>query len=221
VLALKQARANPQMWNRYAYVRNNPIASTDPTGKYTCDGSVSECAAVVIAVNDTRRAAEYLTRHHLPGATALTTISNLYGRPGETNGTVVKVTDLKASIAGNAETHGIGPFKTTTIQVNREEIAANANSDGSVEGRVALAETVAHEGSHGVDQRADGMPVTVRYFMATESRAYRTEGFVDMAFGVNGSNGIWTLLGGFNTKAIEQGAESSVREVCGNGECPP
>ena len=42
---------NPQTWNRYAYVGNNPLSNVDPLG--LCDSGVSICVTTTIEVTDT------------------------------------------------------------------------------------------------------------------------------------------------------------------------
>jgi hypothetical protein len=40
----------PQSWNRYAYVRNNPILLVDPKGLYVCRGQDNQCNTLKLAL---------------------------------------------------------------------------------------------------------------------------------------------------------------------------
>ena len=42
---MAQKLVDPQQWNMYAYVRNNPLRLIDPTGMYTCGATEAECKA--------------------------------------------------------------------------------------------------------------------------------------------------------------------------------
>ena len=48
---------DPQTWNMYAYVRNNPTNLTDPMGLFDCDVSGGDCEVIEGALVDTKNAA--------------------------------------------------------------------------------------------------------------------------------------------------------------------
>jgi RHS repeat-associated protein len=58
VIAWSAAARDPQLWNRYAYVRNNPLRYTDPDGRCIWDLCIGEVAAAA-AVSEAAVAGAY------------------------------------------------------------------------------------------------------------------------------------------------------------------
>lgn len=182
--------------NLYAYVGNDPINRTDPTGLYTCNGNKEQCSGVSKALDDVRKAAasKDLTRAERQ---TLTKIANLYGKADEKNGIGVFFRSTKelSAISGKGrdpvgvtvlgpKTGNIGIFVRNsfpTLYNDFKGSPANLGKDDSkVSPAAERANILAHEGQHAVDIRASS-----GYVNNPEPNANRSGLLVNNAFGAS------------------------------------
>ena len=86
---------NPQTLNLYAYVGNNPLSRTDPTGHYICNGTKDQCAAIQTGLNLAKAAQEKLGADS-KGGKAIGAVLKFYGAAGEKNGVNVGFASMNA-----------------------------------------------------------------------------------------------------------------------------
>jgi len=222
VLDQKSVLRNPQAWNRYAYVRNNPLRLTDPTGKYTCEGSRQDCATVKTAYNDLRLAAANLPRNSAD-RNRINNALTFLGRPGQANG--VRVTVGSGTIAGAAggtstTTHAadIGPTGyTTQIGLNLANMAAALGGRNQPAFAPEVAAALGHEAQHGIDQRLEGMPTNRAQALRGEINAFTTDAAVYRGLNFESGWQVWTRANGFDAQAVQRAAEQSTQDWCNAG----
>jgi hypothetical protein len=157
---------NPQTLNLYAYVGNNPMSRIDKDGHYECSGTREQCGAIRDALTAVRTADANL-KAGTTGKAMLDKVLSFYGRENTSNGVKVNFNATDPGALGNTSTrNGI-----TTISFGRDALS-NMQQPGK-------GETVAHEGTHGVDQKTHPMPTTLWQFYDTEYHAYQAESAVD------------------------------------------
>ena len=200
-------------FNRYDYADNNPVVNIDPDGRYTCSKDV--CGLVADALSKTSDAASKL-ENGSEGQKALLAVVKLFGKQGEVNGV-----SIASSNNDFASTNMSGDKISTKINPTAMHKSFANRADGTQDS-VEYAATIAHEGQHGVDGRANKRgPITQGEHTMTERNAYRTQSYVNQGEGVRSAYGVWApgISDTDRTEAINKRADESVALSCPNGTC--
>jgi len=160
--------------NLYAYVGNDPVNGTDPTGMYECNGNRSDCAEVKTWRNDLKRAAKSVTpptgsRILSAGAKHLQSVDRHLGSEGD-GGVNVNVVTNDPGVPATADTN-TGDINIDVGQVRRSQLSGKTTGAG----------ILAHEGSHSLVSRSWGPVRNLRDVMKRELIGYLVQSVTDEA----------------------------------------
>jgi RHS repeat-associated protein len=211
---------NPQNFNLYSYVRNNPTTLTDPAGMYICNGTNNQCAQVQAGLNNAKEALKSGNLTNQESA-ALQKVVNFYGKAGDANGVVVQFGNTTTGASGGTISSKVYNSNITTITLNNRTFAGLST--------LQAAELEIHEGTHGIDGVARGgvQPTDKAEKLADERNAYRTQSYVPQGLGVvDGGWGLWDpawpagKAEGNRNRAVDSYAQKSTAIWCAaGGDC--
>jgi RHS repeat-associated protein len=125
---------NPQSLNRYAYVLNNPLTNTDPTGMYVC-ASGQDCSAFEKSLDGLRNSKN----------ADVARAAGAYGALGDNNGVTVGFADLSKQGEDGKVTSSLGTDANGNLQA-QSNVTINTGATGA-----AFDAAIGHEGSHVAD----------------------------------------------------------------------
>jgi RHS repeat-associated protein len=141
---------DPQSWNLYSYVRNNPLSLTDPTGDYACgqmtDDQCTGFGKMLTQAQSVLDAANKAGTINSDQYDAATKAIGAYGTLNDGNGVTVNV-GATGGNPGNTRADGGGDKTDANPTGQKIDVTLNRNlfSQGSTPD---LLGAIAHEGSH-------------------------------------------------------------------------
>jgi RHS repeat-associated protein len=233
----------PQSWNRYAYVLNNPLRYIDPLGLYewgSCDGTQKECdsykkqfRSALDNLKQARDSYDKKSREYKRLDAAL----SAYGKEGQKNGVSVGFGALAGGTAGT--TTPLGDLKSFAVTLDPAKWSKDITNSSKF-----LASDVGHEGTHVNDLREvfagnEISPFSLEY-RGYESSAFAFHGLFKPALSASPSSSfggqkstnllyggsiIWNSSWGAADKAAIQsrdvGITNAVKSVYGHAETTP
>ncbi len=153
LMILKQKFTDPQQWNMYSYVRNNPLRFLDPTGMYVanCGEGIKNCEKQIQNFEKARQDALKSKDPNIRKA------AEAYGKLGDKNGvdlTIAKVVDPKhPDIAGQVTAQAGTGGLTYDLKTNKFQQATQVTVKAGLSGNDLQAVAI-HEGVHVEDRAA-------------------------------------------------------------------
>jgi uncharacterized protein RhaS with RHS repeats len=184
---------DPQQWNMYSYVRNNPLRFLDPKGLYICTGSKEQCTVIRTALDNLQKAASNL-KEGSKERQALDKILGFYGSEGVKNGVNVKFGDLQGKAEAQTRPSSLLGFrKSTTITFDLSRMQQDfGNRNDGVDRDTEFAAVAAHEGAHGLYGGEHKSDRTLEDLKANEKNSFTQQSYVNQGLNKLSSFGLWS-----------------------------
>ncbi len=168
--------------NWYAYVGNDPANKIDPFGLYNCQGTDSQCANLKSSI---QKASQVLKQIPSRSTVAKQLVKVLATLGSENDGNNVNINFNGPRTGGGGTSTDENGVTTISLHSGFGNYHPGANNNPISE----AAGQIIHEGSHAVDQQAQGMPQNEQQLWDTEAKAYNLQSLVEIALGNHSSYG--------------------------------